>query len=99
MGVEENCSSNKQYPSSGVGKRKIRRKMGVELQCNNSAQIAGESGGAAPVVLGLQPAALADHVARVDSSLLSQIPGERGGSFPVFPSPFSLFLSLCIVIT
>nr|GMC54203.1 adenosine kinase [Ipomoea batatas] len=51
--------------------------MGVELQCNNSNQIAGESGGAAPVVLGLQPAALADHVARVDSSLLSQIPGEQ----------------------
>ncbi|KAM7255752.1 hypothetical protein ACFE04_011493 [Oxalis oulophora] len=36
-----------------------------------------------PVILGLQPAALADHVARVDWSLLDQIPGERGGSIPV----------------
>ncbi|XP_062158537.1 uncharacterized protein LOC133866006 [Alnus glutinosa] len=37
----------------------------------------------APLVLGLQPAALVDHVARVDWSLLNQIPGERGGSIPV----------------
>ncbi|KAK4351956.1 hypothetical protein RND71_027474 [Anisodus tanguticus] len=37
----------------------------------------------APVVLGLQPFALVDHIAKVDWSLLSQIPGERGGSFPV----------------
>jgi hypothetical protein len=37
----------------------------------------------APLVLGLQPAALVDHVARVDWSLLDQIPGERGGSTPV----------------
>ncbi|KAK6939478.1 Carbohydrate kinase PfkB [Dillenia turbinata] len=37
----------------------------------------------APLVLGLQPCALVDHVARVDFSLLDQIPGERGGSFPV----------------
>ncbi|KAJ8762327.1 hypothetical protein K2173_007484 [Erythroxylum novogranatense] len=36
-----------------------------------------------PVILGLQPAALIDHVARVDSSLLGQIPGDRGGSIPV----------------
>ncbi|OVA18753.1 Carbohydrate kinase PfkB [Macleaya cordata] len=33
-----------------------------------------------PVILGLQPSALVDHVARVDWSLLEQIPGERGGS-------------------
>ncbi|GAV65663.1 PfkB domain-containing protein, partial [Cephalotus follicularis] len=38
---------------------------------------------AAPLILGLQPAALVDHVARVDWSLLDQIPGERGGSIPV----------------
>ncbi|XP_044510069.1 uncharacterized sugar kinase slr0537 [Mangifera indica] len=38
---------------------------------------------AAPLILGLQPAALSDHVARVDWSLLDQIPGERGGSIPV----------------
>ncbi|KAL4281495.1 hypothetical protein GQ457_03G030490 [Hibiscus cannabinus] len=37
----------------------------------------------APLILGLQPAALVDHVARVDWSLLHQIPGERGGSIPV----------------
>uniref|UniRef100_A0A5B7A6H6 Putative pfkB-type carbohydrate kinase family protein n=1 Tax=Davidia involucrata TaxID=16924 RepID=A0A5B7A6H6_DAVIN len=36
-----------------------------------------------PLILGLQPAAFADHIARVEWSLLSQIPGERGGSFPV----------------
>lgn len=36
-----------------------------------------------PLVLGLQPAALVDHVARVDWSLLDQIPGDRGGSSPV----------------
>uniref|UniRef100_A0A2P2JST0 Carbohydrate kinase PfkB domain-containing protein n=3 Tax=Rhizophora mucronata TaxID=61149 RepID=A0A2P2JST0_RHIMU len=35
------------------------------------------------VILGLQPAALVDHVARVDWSLLDQIPGDRGGSNPV----------------
>ncbi|TXG52200.1 hypothetical protein EZV62_021369 [Acer yangbiense] len=36
-----------------------------------------------PLILGLQPAALIDHVARVDWSLLDQIAGERGGSIPV----------------
>ncbi|KAK9269887.1 hypothetical protein L1049_025460 [Liquidambar formosana] len=36
-----------------------------------------------PMILGLQPAALIDHVARVDWSLLSRIPGDSGGSFPV----------------
>ncbi|XP_034919761.1 uncharacterized protein [Populus alba] len=36
-----------------------------------------------PLVLGLQPAALVDHVAHVDWSLLDQIPGDRGGSMPV----------------
>ncbi|KAM0944238.1 putative 6-phosphofructokinase [Dioscorea sansibarensis] len=33
-----------------------------------------------PTVLGFQPAALVDHVACVDWSLLDQIPGDRGGS-------------------
>ncbi|ESQ34842.1 hypothetical protein EUTSA_v10008038mg [Eutrema salsugineum] len=37
----------------------------------------------APLVLGLQPAALIDNVAPVDWSLLDQIPGDRGGSVPV----------------
>lgn len=36
--------------------------------------------GQAPLILGLQPSALVDHVARVDWSLLDQIPGDRGGS-------------------
>ncbi|KAK4746262.1 hypothetical protein SAY87_012574 [Trapa incisa] len=36
-----------------------------------------------PLVLGLQPAVLIDHVARVDWSLLDSVPGERGGSTPV----------------
>ncbi|KAJ0750786.1 hypothetical protein HanLR1_Chr05g0185901 [Helianthus annuus] len=42
---------------------------------------------AAPVILGLLPAALVDHIARVDSSILSTIPGEPGGSFPVHILP------------
>lgn len=37
----------------------------------------------APLILGLQPAALIDHVARVDQSLLDRIPGEHGGSITV----------------
>ncbi|XP_078431334.1 pfkB-like carbohydrate kinase family protein [Wolffia australiana] len=35
---------------------------------------------APPLVLGLQPAAMVDHVARVDWSLLDRVPGDRGGS-------------------
>ncbi|GMI83115.1 hypothetical protein like AT1G19600 [Hibiscus trionum] len=50
--------------------------MGVETLVKN-----GEA--KAPLILGLQPAALIDHVARVDWSLLHQIPGESGGSIPV----------------
>ncbi|XP_014504014.1 uncharacterized protein LOC106764266 [Vigna radiata var. radiata] len=37
----------------------------------------------APIVVGLQPSAMIDHVARVDWSLLHQISGEHGGSIPV----------------
>lgn len=47
----------------------------------------------APLVLGLQAAALVDHVARVDWSLLNQLPGERGGSIPVIPFDFNSFAS------
>ncbi|KAL3676064.1 hypothetical protein R1sor_026012 [Riccia sorocarpa] len=36
-----------------------------------------------PVVVGLQPVALIDHVARIDWTLLEDIPGERGGSLRV----------------
>ncbi|KAK1302236.1 hypothetical protein QJS10_CPB12g00028 [Acorus calamus] len=44
------------------------------------AETEGEVGGSAVVVLGLQPSALVDHVARVDWSLLHRTPGEIGGS-------------------
>lgn len=37
-----------------------------------------------PLVVGLQPSALVDHLARVDSSLLLHIPGAKGGSLPVY---------------
>ncbi|KAL2318754.1 hypothetical protein Fmac_032630 [Flemingia macrophylla] len=47
--------------------------MGAEPFSNNDT----------PLVLGLQPSALVDHVARVDWSLLHQIPGQHGGSIPV----------------
>lgn len=63
--------------------------MGLELETNKK-----KSGlTTAPVIVGLQPAALLDHIARVDASLLSQIPGESGGSFPVISfTPFYFFL-------
>ncbi|KAK4770557.1 hypothetical protein SAY87_031089 [Trapa incisa] len=51
--------------------------MGAEFLPNGAATAP------APLVLGLQPAALIDHVARVDWSLLDRVPGERGGSIPV----------------
>ncbi|KAF3974962.1 hypothetical protein ACB098_01G050100 [Castanea mollissima] len=48
---------------------------------------------APPLVLGLQPAALIDYVARVDWSLLDQVPGDRGGSLPVAIDELELILS------
>ncbi|KAG5542339.1 hypothetical protein RHGRI_022021 [Rhododendron griersonianum] len=64
--------------------------MGVEYQPNNHHHNGGGEEGkeghfdsVPPLILGLQPSALVDHVAKVDWSLLSQIPGESGGSFPV----------------
>ncbi|CAM6092177.1 unnamed protein product [Calypogeia fissa] len=45
-----------------------------------------------PVVVGLQPVALIDHVARVDWSLLQSIPGERGGSLRVTEEEVSRIL-------
>jgi sugar/nucleoside kinase (ribokinase family) len=53
------------------------------LPDNSSRQVAAVPPPSPPVIIGLQPAALIDHVARVDWSLLDQIPGERGGSIPV----------------
>ncbi|KAG4962360.1 putative sugar kinase [Glycine max] len=52
--------------------------MGAEPLSKNKVALAQ-----APFVLGLQPSALVDHVARVDWSLLDQILGEHGGSIPV----------------
>ncbi|XP_011083662.1 uncharacterized protein LOC105166123 [Sesamum indicum] len=58
--------------------------MGVEIQHKiNNEDDAIAVAVVAPVILGLQPSALVDHVATVDLSLLSRIPGEPGGSFPV----------------
>lgn len=48
---------------------------------------------AAPLVVGLQPIALVDHVARVDWSLLNSIPGERGGSLRVTAKELEHILS------
>ncbi|GLJ19186.1 hypothetical protein SUGI_0344560 [Cryptomeria japonica] len=53
--------------------------MGVDhdLSCSTPALTQGYN---CPTILGLQPVALVDHVARVDWTLLDSIPGERGGS-------------------
>lgn len=67
--------------------------MGVEFQPRNGEWQHSENTNVAPLVLGLQPAALVDHVAKVDWSLLSQIPGERGGSFPVAAEELKHILS------
>lgn len=67
--------------------------MGVEALPITTTLIGSTGDGKeAPLVLGLQASALVDHVARVDSSLLDQIPGERGGSIPVI----SLYFCICL---
>ncbi|KAG6438012.1 hypothetical protein SASPL_102945 [Salvia splendens] len=60
--------------------------MGLEIQSDDAIH-------GAPLILGLQPSALVDHVATVDSSLLSRIPGEAGGSFPVEAEELKFVLS------
>ncbi|XP_042018425.1 uncharacterized sugar kinase slr0537-like isoform X2 [Salvia splendens] len=60
--------------------------MGLEIQSEDAIH-------GAPLILGLQPSALVDHVATVDSSLLSRIPGEAGGSFPVVAEELKFVLS------
>ncbi|CAO2830483.1 unnamed protein product [Amaranthus hypochondriacus] len=74
--------------------------MGAEPNSNenqitngNSAVFANGKEDNAPLVLGLQPSALVDYVAKVDWSLLDQIPGERGGSVPVAWSDVEHILS------
>lgn len=49
----------------------------VEFPTSEPALIQGHS---SLTVVGLQPVALVDHVARVDWTVLDDIPGERGGS-------------------
>ena len=66
--------------------------MGAEPLSKNEVALAQTQ---APFVLGLQPSALVDHVARVDWSLLDQIPGEHGGSIPVL-SPYHYFSSFLL---
>jgi hypothetical protein len=59
-------------------------KMGAEaLPRNDEIAAVAVAVSSHPLILGLQPAALVDHVAPVDWSLLDQIPGDRGGSMPV----------------
>ncbi|KAL2498388.1 pfkB-like carbohydrate kinase family protein [Abeliophyllum distichum] len=67
--------------------------MGVEFHPINNDEINGGDAAAAPVIMGLQPSALVDHVARVDLSFLSQIHGEPGGSFPVEDEELKIILS------
>ncbi|KAK9108892.1 hypothetical protein Sjap_016952 [Stephania japonica] len=55
-----------------------------------------KSGQVAPLILGLQPSALIDHVAKVDSSLLDRIPGDIGGSIPVAIEDLESILSKVI---
>ena len=54
-----------------------------EFENPNSTAHANGSSSPGPDVVGLQPVALVDHVARVDWSLLAAVPGERGGSMRV----------------
>ncbi|GER26545.1 pfkB-like carbohydrate kinase family protein [Striga asiatica] len=67
--------------------------MGVEIHRKIDGQNGVTSVAAAPVIVGLQPSALVDHVARVDWPLLSRIPGEPGGSFPVATDELKFILS------
>lgn len=71
--------------SGGVaGDQKNLAEMGAEaLPRSNEIAAAAAAVSSHPLILGLQPAALVDHVAPVDWSLLEQIPGDRGGSMPV----------------
>ncbi|KAJ9674746.1 hypothetical protein PVL29_023963 [Vitis rotundifolia] len=66
-------------------KRRGEARMGAEplLPKNTHTHTHTHTQPNSPLILGLQPSALIDHVAKIDSSLLAQIPGERGGSIPV----------------
>ncbi|CAL8099595.1 unnamed protein product [Prunus armeniaca] len=76
---EERARAKSQFPKTRArGPKMGAEALPVTANSNNNC-----SGGEAPLVLGLQASALVDHVARVDWSLLDQLPGERGGSIPV----------------
>ena len=51
--------------------------MGAEFLPKSSENDLSGDYQAAPVILGLLPAALVDHIARVDLSILSRIPGNH----------------------
>lgn len=63
---------------------------GIEPPAMAAAALEDDAAVTAPIILGLQPAALVDHVSRVDCSFLDRIPGERGGSVPVWFLPLPL---------
>ncbi|XP_027094593.1 uncharacterized protein [Coffea arabica] len=69
--------------------------MGVEFQPRDYNKTGKETSATwpPPLVLGLQPAALVDHVAKVDLFLLSEISGKPGGSFPVTAEELKCILS------
>lgn len=75
------CAEKEREQSTDSQRARRARKMGAGALPATANPAARE----APLVLGLQASALVDHVARVDWSLLDQLPGERGGSIPVNP--------------
>lgn len=89
------CGSGDSDNSSCNGAMSPLRENGVALIANPNSGTCGVNGGVhhhengvmtgltPPAVVGLQPVALVDHVARVDWSLLEAVPGERGGSMRV----------------
>ncbi|KAG2664024.1 hypothetical protein I3760_16G060200 [Carya illinoinensis] len=93
------------WPAKGVEVGYRLEKMGAEAEpfpsSNNysydnrdgEVKVNVEADADAPLILGLQPAALVDHVARVDWSFLHKIPGDRGGSIPVAIEELELMVS------
>lgn len=86
--VRENGASVAKFASPNHGGRAMNGGghengvAGLENGLERSQNGAVEDAACADVV-GLQPVALVDHVARVDWSLLESVPGERGGSMRV----------------
>ena len=61
----------------------------LQAEAEEKEVSSSSSSSSLPLVIGLQPLALVDQVARVDWSLLNSIPGERGGSQRVKNKPNS----------